>query len=98
MSCGRIFGGRAMHAGVLLILSLVALRYVDETNLSNGWKHIARAAIPIAAILMPAGFFLSMIRPSDTSPSDLIYLTYAGAASLALGVLTLGIGLVRPPR
>ena len=86
------------HAGVLLILSLVALRYVDEASLSNGWKFVARAAIPLAAILMPAGFFLSMIRPSDTAPSELIYLTYAGAVSLAAGVLTLGIGLVRLPR
>jgi hypothetical protein len=86
------------HAGVLLILSLVALRYVDEASLPHGWRHVARLAIPIAAILMPAGFFLSMIRPSDTAPSDLIYLTYAGAAALAIGVLTLGIGLVRSSR
>ena len=86
------------HAGVLLILSLVALRYVDDAALSAGWKGVARLAIPTAAILMPAGFFLSMIRPSDTAPSDLIYLTYVGAVFLATGVLTLGIGLVRKPR
>jgi len=83
------------HAGVLLILSLVSLLYVDQTALSPGWKSVARLAIPLAAILMPAGFFLSMIRPSDTAPSELIYLTYVGAASLALGVVTLGVGLVR---
>jgi len=86
------------HAGVLLILSLVSLLYVDQANLSPGWKAIARPAIPLAAILMPAGFFLSMIRPSDTAPSELIYLTYAGIVPLALGVILLGIGLVRPPK
>jgi hypothetical protein len=86
------------HAGVLLILSLVALLYVDQANLSAGWKAIARLAIPSAAILMPAGFFLSMIRPSDTVPSELIYLTYAGVVPLALGVILLGIGLLRPPK
>ncbi len=83
------------HAGVLLILSLVALLYVDQANLSGGWKTMGRLAIPLAAILMPAGFFLSMISPTASAPSELIYLTYAGAASLAVGVVTLGVGLVR---
>ncbi|MGE0405758.1 MAG: hypothetical protein AB7O65_05615 [Candidatus Korobacteraceae bacterium] len=48
------------HAGVLLVLSLVALRYVDEANLSEGLKHFARVAAPIAAILLPLAFFLSV--------------------------------------
>jgi hypothetical protein len=30
------------HAGVLLILSLVTLRYVDEANLSKGMKRVVR--------------------------------------------------------
>ena len=37
------------HAGVWLILALVALRYVDEANLSNAIKWIVRGSIPIAA-------------------------------------------------
>jgi hypothetical protein len=48
------------HAGVWLILALVTLRYVDEANLSNLMRWIVRGSIPIAAILVPAGFFLSM--------------------------------------
>ena len=32
------------HAGVLLILSLVALVLVDDANLSDGWKQVVRAA------------------------------------------------------
>jgi hypothetical protein len=47
------------HAGVLLILSLVTLRYVDEANLSKGLKRIARHSIPAAAILLPVAFFRS---------------------------------------
>ncbi len=39
------------HAGVLLILSLVTLRYVDEANLPEGIKRVARHSIPAAAIL-----------------------------------------------
>ena len=82
------------HAGVLLILSLVALLYVDQTNLSGALKGFARVVIPIAAILMPAGFFLSMLSPSATAPSELINLVYVGAIFLATGVVLLGLGLL----
>ena len=51
------------HAGVYLVLSLVMLRYVDEAALSPFWKWIARTGAPIAAILIPAGFFLSVASP-----------------------------------
>jgi hypothetical protein len=83
------------HAGVWLILALVALRYVDEANLSATMKWFVRASIPIAAILVPAAFFLSALSPNAKAPNGLIYLAYIGAALLALGVLALGIGLVR---
>jgi hypothetical protein len=83
------------HAGVWLILALVALRYVDEAKLSNAMKRLVRGAIPIAAILVPAAFFLSVLSPDAKAPNGLIYLAYVGAALLALGVVVLGIGLVR---
>jgi hypothetical protein len=86
------------HAGVLLILSLVALAYVDQAGLPGMLKGLARVLIPTAAILMPAGFFLSMLSPTATAPNELINLVYVGAAVLALGVLLLGIGLLRGPR
>src|SRR4029453_15767118 len=54
------------HAGVWLILALVALRYVDEANLSNAMKWFVRGSIPIAAILVPAAFFLSVLAPDAT--------------------------------
>jgi hypothetical protein len=73
----------------------VALRYVDEANLSNTMKWVVRGSIPIAAILVPAAFFLSVLSPDTTAPNRLIYLAYVGAALLAAGVLVLGIGLVR---
>ena len=85
------------HAGVWLILALVALRYVDEANLSDGMKWLVRGSIPIAAILVPAAFFLSVLAPDATTPNGLIYLAYVGAVLLAVGVLVLGVGLVRRP-
>jgi hypothetical protein len=85
------------HAGVWLILALVALRYVDEANLSNAMKWFVRGSIPIAAILVPAAFFLSVLSPDAKAPNGLIYFAYVGAVLLALGVLVLGVGLVRRP-
>jgi hypothetical protein len=38
---------------VLLLLSLVALRYVDETRLSERARWFVRLAFPAAAVLLP---------------------------------------------
>ncbi len=83
------------HAGVLLILALVCLRYVDEARLPGWAKGVIREAIPLAAILLPVGFFLSVLSPDATAPNAFIYAAYVGAASLTLGLLGLGIGLLR---
>jgi len=83
------------HAGVLLILSLIVLRYVDEAQLTSRLKAFVRVATPSAAILMPLAFFLSVLTPDATKPNALIALAYVGAAVLAAGVLVLGIGLLR---
>ncbi len=82
------------HAGVLLILSLVALRYVDEARLSERLKDVVRHLIPISAILLPAAFFLSVLRADARGPNGFIYLAYVGALLLATGVVVLGVGLV----
>lgn len=85
------------HAGIMLLLSLVVLRYVDEATLGDRTRGLVRHAAPIAAILLPVAFFLSILDPEATEPNALIYLAYVGAAVLALGLLVLGIGLVRRP-
>jgi hypothetical protein len=86
------------HAGVWLVLSLVVLRYVDEATLSEGMRWVVRLALPAAAILMPLGFFLSVLSPEATEPNALIYLTYVAGVVLAIGLLVLGVGLVRGRR
>jgi hypothetical protein len=86
------------HAGVYLVLSLVLLRYVDEATLSSAWKWVARLGAPIAAILIPAAFFLSVASPGSMEPNALLNLVYPGALSLGAAVLTLGVGLIRKPR
>ena len=80
------------------MLSLVALRYVDEAALSEGMRWLVRLSLPAAAILTPAAFFLSVLSPRATEPNALIYLAYVGGISLAVGLLVLGVGLVREHR
>jgi hypothetical protein len=86
------------HAGLLLVLSLLVLRYVDETRLSNRLRRFVRYAIPGAAILLPVAFFLSVLQPDATEPNALIYLAYVGAILLAAALITLGIGIIRNPK
>lgn len=85
------------HAGVFLVLSLVALRYVDEASLSRGAKQFVRAALPSAAILIPFAFFFSVLTPDAAAPNALINVAYLGAIVLAAGVIALGVGLMRKP-
>jgi hypothetical protein len=86
------------HAGVLLILSLVMLRYVDEAELSERARSWARHSVPASAVLLPVAFFLSVLSPDDTEPNRLIYLAFVGAVVLVAGLTTIGVGLLRRPR
>ncbi len=83
------------HAGVWLVLSLVALRYVDEATLSEGMRWVVRVAFPAAAVLMALGFFLSVIPEDARKPNAMIYLTYVAGVVLAAGLLVLAVGLIR---
>ena len=91
----NLFRAGHAHAGVLLLLSLVALHYVDEARLSEGWKRYVRSSIPSAAIFLPAGFFFSVLSPHATKPNGFIYLPYVGGVVLAIGLAALGVGLLR---
>jgi hypothetical protein len=83
------------HAGVIVILSLVCQVLADSAVLPPSLLWTARIAVPLAAILIPAGFFFSMLSPTAAEPSSAVGLIYAGAVVLATGVLLLGVGLVR---
>jgi hypothetical protein len=83
------------HAGVLLILSLVALLLVDQADLGEGWKQVVRTSFPTAALLLPIAYFLSIVRADAERPNRLVNLAYLGGVALTVGMLTLGIGLLR---
>jgi hypothetical protein len=58
-------------------------------------KSLARNLIPSAAIFVPAAFFLSVLPRDVERPNALIYLAYVGFAALTVGLLILGIGVLR---
>ena len=57
------------HAGVLLVLSLLAIDLVDHADLGAGWKQFVRTSIPAAALLLPITFFLSIRDLTPSAPT-----------------------------
>jgi hypothetical protein len=85
------------HAGVIVILSLVCQILADAAVLPTPMLWFVRIGVPLAAILISAGFFFSVLPPTATQASGAVSLIYTGAVILAVGVVTLGIGLLRTP-
>lgn len=83
------------HAGVLILLSLIALLYIDYTTLPENWKWVARVCLPASAILISGGFFAAATGPGLTQPNNMIVILYAGIVTLVTGLITLGLGLLR---
>jgi hypothetical protein len=90
-----LFRAGHAHAGVLIILALVGLLYVDGAALSPALKGLVRTSLALAPIFVPAGFFFSVLSPRASRPNRLIVLVYVGALSLTVGTITLGIGMLR---
>ena len=91
----HLFRAGHAHAGVWIIFALVAMLYVDQADLPNQLKMIVRICFGAAPILMPLGFFLSIVPPRAERPNKVITLVYLGGLLLAFGTVTLGIGLLR---
>jgi hypothetical protein len=81
------------HAGVLVILGLVVRLLLVDVALP-GWLAPLPDLVLFAAILMPAGFFLSVLGRDPARPNRLRYLIYAGGMSLVVGLAAAGTGLV----
>ena len=86
------------HAGVIVILSLICQMLADAAVLPIPMLWFVRIGVPLSAILISAGFFFSVLPPTATQASGAVSLIYAGALILAVGVVTIGIGLLRSPQ
>lgn len=82
------------HAGVLIILGLICLLLTEQTSWTGWAEWLSRVGVLMAAILMPAGFFLSDLGAGRTQPNGWISLLWVGAAFLIAGLVTCGLGLI----
>jgi hypothetical protein len=83
------------HAGVIVLLSLICQMLADSATLPIPLLWFVRIGVPLAAILISAGFFFSVLPPTTTQASGAVSLIYFGAVVLAIAVVSLGIGLLR---
>jgi hypothetical protein len=83
------------HAGVLVILALIALLFADQAGFSAPIGWAVRIGFAAAPVLVSAGFVGAAIGEGRTRPGGLIALLWIGVFALAASVITLGIGLIR---
>jgi uncharacterized membrane protein YphA (DoxX/SURF4 family) len=83
------------HAGVLVILALIAEMLTDYAGLTPLWDHFVRIGFPLSAILVSGGFFASASGRNTTKPNRLITILYLGILILAISLIILGIGLIK---
>lgn len=81
------------HAGVLVILGLVVALLVDLGQVAQPWATMSSGVLG-SAIIMPAGFFLSVSSRHPRQPNRFVVLLWLGALSLVVGVAGAGIGLI----
>jgi hypothetical protein len=89
----RFFRAGHAHAGVLVILGLLIMLLTRLNDVAQPWQTLSFGVL-IAAILMPGGFFLSVIGRDPQRPNRLIALLWAGAALLVTGLASAGVGLI----
>ena len=83
------------HAAVLLLLGIVIQIPMSQVDASGPVEWLAISGVPAAALLMPAGFFLSVIGTDPKKPGRLIALLWAGAVVLTLGLACSGVLILR---
>lgn len=81
------------HAGVLVILGLVCVLIQRSSGVEPGWQF-ASFGVLTAAILVPLGFFLSVIGRDVTKPNRWILTVWIGAGLLAVSLLAVGISVI----
>lgn len=81
------------HAGVLVLLGLVSLLLTSAAGaaLMVQWASVGVLA---SAILIPGGFFLSVLGRDPQQPGRAIALLWAGVVVLAASLLAVGIGVI----
>ena len=81
------------HAGVLVILGLVCALLLDAVGVGGGWEWAA-VGVLASALLIPGGFFLSVLGSGPERPGRLIALLWAGVGVLGVSLATVGVSVI----
>lgn len=81
------------HAGVLLVMTLAALSFLDRADLGSAARWAICVLLAIGVIAHSGGMFLHMVigQPGRWSLGNTV--TTAGGVALAAGLLTLAYGI-----
>lgn len=78
---------------MLVILGLLVLLLTDGNAVAEPWASLS-AGVLWSAVLIPAGFFLSVLGRDPQRPGRLLLLLWLGAATLTVGLVAAGLGLI----
>lgn len=81
------------HAGVLVMLGLVIRLLLADPRVPD-WSRLLGDGVLYAAVLMSAGFFLSVTGRDPQRPNGMIVLLWIGVLSLVVGLVGAGAGLI----
>ncbi|SDD62561.1 hypothetical protein [Rhodococcus tukisamuensis] len=79
------------HAGVLVTLGLVVALLTQAAGVAATWSAVGSILVLSAAILVPAGFFLSVLGEDPQRPNAWIRSVWAGFAVLVAGLVVAGV-------
>jgi len=83
------------HAGVLLVMSLLYYRFLEQTRLSVLSKHLASTAFFLGILAQSGEFFLHMFLGQENRPSAGTRVIITGAGLLTCSVVVLVYGLLQ---
>ncbi|WP_262391564.1 hypothetical protein [Nocardiopsis sp. CNR-923] len=75
------------------MLGLVVRLLLNEPAVPD-WSRLMGDLVLVAAILMPIGFFLSVLGRDPSAPNRMRVFLWLGAGSLALGLVGAAVGLI----
>ena len=84
------------HAGVLVLLAIVAQLILDSSRFSESITWALRIGLFAAPLLISGGFFGGAPRKQGDKPGGLIKLIPIGSVILAISTLGVGVSLLIP--
>lgn len=83
------------HAGVLLVLSLAFLVFMEKTVYRTGTQVGLAITLLVGILLQSGGFFVHMLLGEGGETSIGTFMTWTGAVVIAVALIAGGVGLLR---